>query len=135
MKTCTQCGAWKPLTEFHSNGYYTNLDGTTHKKYKSHCKPCYNLWRTKRYVEKLERIFGPLQCQVCKYSKNLAALDFHHVESHTKDSGLGMMKTASFERLRREAEKCVILCANCHREVHNAELGKEFIDEMEGDTS
>lgn len=57
-------------------------------------------------------------CAVCGYSRHPAALQFHHVDPTTKSFGLGVRGiTRSLGRLRAEAAKCVLLCANCHAEV------------------
>jgi hypothetical protein len=57
-------------------------------------------------------------CAVCGYARHPAALQFHHLDPSTKAFGLGVRGiTRSLEKLRAEAAKCVLLCANCHAEV------------------
>lgn len=53
-----------------------------------------------------------------------AALDFHHLESETKEANIAKAVTRGWseKRLRAEIEKCITLCANCHRKEHD-ELG------------
>ena len=59
------------------------------------------------------------KCEVCGYSKCPDALEFHHLESSRKDFGLAAKGyTRSWDKIRKEIEKCILLCANCHREVH-----------------
>ncbi len=58
------------------------------------------------------------KCQLCGYNKCIAALVFHHVDPSQKDFGLGSGTTRSIDKLKTEADKCVLLCANCHTEVH-----------------
>lgn len=59
------------------------------------------------------------KCSECGYAKCIAALDFHHTDSTTKDSTVkDMMGSASWDRIKKELKKCVILCSNCHREHH-----------------
>lgn len=59
------------------------------------------------------------KCQVCGYSRCLVALDFHHIDESTKDFELSQRYlTRSWMKIIDEAKKCVLLCANCHREVH-----------------
>lgn len=60
------------------------------------------------------------RCQVCGYSGCLAALDFHHVDPAAKEFAIGGHHTAGADRLRAELDKCVLLCSNCHRELHTA---------------
>ena len=56
-------------------------------------------------------------CSKCGYNKCLAALEFHHPDPSVKESKI-IGSTASLDKQRAEAEKCVLLCANCHREAH-----------------
>jgi hypothetical protein len=57
-------------------------------------------------------------CRLCGYDRHPSALQFHHLDPSTKRFGLsGKGITRSISAVRREAEKCVLLCANCHAEV------------------
>ncbi|MDP4000229.1 MAG: hypothetical protein Q8Q11_02240 [bacterium] len=58
------------------------------------------------------------KCQLCGYDKCRGALEFHHLDPATKSFGLSARgMTRSWERMRQEADKCILVCANCHREV------------------
>jgi transposase-like protein len=58
------------------------------------------------------------RCQLCGYDRHPGALHFHHLDPEAKSFGIGGTgATPSLEKLRREATKCVLLCANCHAEV------------------
>ncbi len=58
------------------------------------------------------------RCALCGYRRHAAALQFHHVDPATKSFGLGVRGiTRSIAKLREEAAKCVLLCANCHAEL------------------
>lgn len=69
------------------------------------------------------------KCEICGYDKNLAVLEFHHIEKGTKESQLDQRKlsNSSMEFILNEFEKCKILCANCHRETHNPDLEIEKV--------
>jgi helix-turn-helix protein len=59
-------------------------------------------------------------CVVCGYDVCCAALQFHHVDPQTKSFALSHEGvTRSLARARAEAQKCVLLCANCHAEVES----------------
>jgi transposase len=55
------------------------------------------------------------RCRICGFSAHPAALQFHHRDPTTKEFHLGHQgQTRSIARMREEARKCVLLCANCH---------------------
>lgn len=68
-------------------------------------------------------------CSKCGYDQNLAALHFHHRDSLQKELRLDMriLSNRRWETILEEAEKCDVLCANCHAEVHNPELTFENV--------
>ncbi len=58
-------------------------------------------------------------CQVCGYDRCIEALEFHHLDPTQKDFGISYKGyTRSWEKVKEEADKCILLCANCHREAH-----------------
>lgn len=61
------------------------------------------------------------KCQGCGYRGCPAAFDFHHFDPKEKDFGFGAIRASckSWDRIVEELRKCVLLCANCHREVHS----------------
>jgi len=73
--------------------------------------------RRRRKAELIEMFGG--RCQDCGYNTVPAALEFHHRDPLTKDFGVGNWH-GSRDRLIREAEKCDLLCATCHRLRHAA---------------
>ena len=58
-------------------------------------------------------------CSKCGYNKSTYALEFHHPDPTVKEGKI-IGSTQSLDKQRCEAEKCVLLCSNCHREVHAA---------------
>ena len=64
------------------------------------------------------------RCTLCGYSRNLAALTFHHAEADEKSFKLDMrsLSNRKFEVVRAEVEKCILVCQNCHAELHNPHL-------------
>ena len=61
------------------------------------------------------------KCQKCNYRKNLAALEFHHINPELKSFQLDLrsLSNRSMERILSEADKCMLVCSNCHAEIHN----------------
>jgi len=73
-----------------------------------------------RYKRKLKQKcvdFKGGECEKCGYNKSLAALDFHHLDPNEKDFNFSK-KAAKWETLEKELNKCILVCANCHREIH-----------------
>ena len=63
-----------------------------------------------------------LECSSCGYDKTFAALDFHHTRDKVFHIPSKLMKAPTEPNKREMAEevaKCIVLCANCHRELHH----------------
>jgi len=59
------------------------------------------------------------KCEKCGYDECIAALEFHHINPDKKEFGIGAAGvTRSLDALKKEADKCVLLCCNCHRKLH-----------------
>lgn len=58
------------------------------------------------------------RCQKCGYNKCIKALEFHHLDPSQKDFAFSG-RCISWEKMRPELDKCVMLCRNCHAEVHD----------------
>ncbi len=59
------------------------------------------------------------KCSRCGYNKCSAALEFHHNTSNKEGNMAHIIKNQSKEKALKEGKKCILLCANCHRELHN----------------
>jgi 5-methylcytosine-specific restriction endonuclease McrA len=59
-------------------------------------------------------------CVRCGYDKYQGALEFHHLNPKEKDFNPSRLKNYSFnEKLKNELNKCILVCSNCHREIHD----------------
>ena len=59
------------------------------------------------------------KCEMCGYNKCSDALEFHHVDSKGKDFSISRKGyTRSWRKVKAEIDKCILICANCHREIH-----------------
>ena len=88
----------------------------------------YEKHKESRYKKKRERInkrneeFKKLlggKCKFCSYNKCLAALDFHHFTEDKEGNVSRIIKDLSKQKGLKEIRKCILLCANCHRELHH----------------
>lgn len=60
-------------------------------------------------------------CAICGERRG-PCLDFHHRDPTVKEGNLSVMTGRwSLARLQAEAEKCMVVCANCHRVLHESE--------------
>ena len=65
--------------------------------------------------------YGGGKCTLCGYSKCKRAMVFHHLDPKKKDFGISMNGiTRSWDKTLVELKKCILLCANCHAEVHDS---------------
>jgi len=59
------------------------------------------------------------RCEICGYDQCIDALEFHHKNPTHKDFGISNKGyTRSRKKVQEELDKCVMICANCHRELH-----------------
>ena len=71
----------------------------------------FNAWKTNK------------GCSVCGYNKYSGSLDMHHVDNN-KEFGIGGAASCmAFKRLWNEMKKCIVICKNCHYELHAKERG------------
>jgi transposase-like protein len=74
--------------------------------------------RRRRKVKEILVAEAGGRCRICGYARHAVALQFHHLDPGEKSFGLGVRGlTRSIVRMREEASKCILLCANCHAEV------------------
>ena len=141
-KKCRKCKEIKSVLEFHKCARIK--DG-----YSSYCKPCNNIINKKAYhnhwqdrrkaidkyhyskIEQLRLEVDNLKikigCQHCGYKEYAVALEFHHIDINTKINSIASMINRKVKKttLLDEIAKCVVLCANCHRLLHNNIISNE----------
>ena len=92
------------------------------KKWK--CCACAVLYSAKYRINKKKKAveYKGGQCELCGYNKFIGALTFHHINPLFKSfslAGAGMQKR--WDTLKKELDKCQLLCVNCHFELHGIE--------------
>ena len=70
-----------------------------------------------RLKERIVYVMGG-ECQCCGYNKVNSALELHHLNPEEKDFALGANTNISWATAKSEICKCILVCANCHREIH-----------------
>ena len=111
-QTCLKCNCL--LTQ--ETGYWRK----SKNRYQAMCKVCHNKYTADRWKNNKQKAveYKGGKCQKCGYDKCISALEFHHLDPTQKDNNFGNMKLRKWETIQEELDKCVLLCANCHREVH-----------------
>ena len=80
------------------------------------CANCRNKLQRKRLKFKAIQYKGG-KCERCSYNKCQEALEFHHLDSSKKDFNITSTQK-SWDKVKKELDKCSLLCSNCHREEH-----------------
>ncbi len=112
------------LNQFGLSDYQCQCGETNPEKFyghsKSNCSKCHNLRTAKS--GKNNRLFAVeflgSKCKVCGYDKHTGSLDIHHLDPTIKDKNFKYMRGWCKERILNEIKNCVLLCRNCHAEVH-----------------
>ena len=73
-------------------------------------------WRKNTKLRLVEAFGG--KCGICGYNKSVRALSFHHLDPNEKEISF-TGRCVSWIKIVEEARKCVMLCSNCHMEVHD----------------
>lgn len=111
-KVCSRCHNYKLAIEF----YIRSEKG----KLTSMCRLCFKLHDGKRALKEECVNYKGGECIRCGYSKCLAAFDFHHRDPQEKDVKISDFRKRKFtDEIKLELDKCDLLCANCHREIHD----------------
>ena len=133
-KKCSNCKETKSVDEFNWKNKQKGIRN-------SRCKSCIKLYRKsyyesydrdkqinriRQYQSRLTKRYNEwkatLCCEVCDESST-ECLDFHHLDPSIKDRPVSkLVRLGSWKRVMAEAEKCVVLCSNCHRKVHAGKL-------------
>ena len=73
-------------------------------------------WRRRKKIELVEYKGG--KCEKCGYDKCNSALEFHHLDPTKKDFSPSANMNMAWNKIQNEIDKCILVCANCHREIH-----------------
>ena len=105
-RECFRCKQFKPLLEFR----------LTKGRWCCNCNPCererINEYSRILKQKAIDHLGG--KCQVCGYNRCMRSLVFHSKDPAQKEFSLGRRKCINWEDTRKELDKCLLLCANCH---------------------
>jgi hypothetical protein len=91
-----------------------------YKTQKWYCKTCWNKKTAQAGKDKVSHLKSEYggKCVKCGYDKCVDALEFHHVDPTVKEFHLGEARGRNIKTLKKELEKCILVCRNCHTEIH-----------------
>ena len=112
MKTCPNCKTNKKTTEF-----YNRRNKKGNSPYCKTCTKAQTLKRVREFKNKCVEYKGG-KCISCNYKTYAGALEFHHLDSKEKEFEISDRKNSNFESIKKELDKCILLCSNCHKEIH-----------------
>jgi len=130
QKICTKCDDEKNINKFPFKNKEKNIrhsickecwKGIRKKSYNKNKKVTFD--RNKRNKKKSRDWYNEfksnLKCNRCS-ENHPACLDFHHSTPNEKEFTISKLvgTTYSVKKIKKEIEKCEILCANCHRKYH-----------------
>lgn len=58
------------------------------------------------------------ECEICSYDRCPTALEFHHINEEEKSFSISSNLNKAWNKIKDELDKCALVCANCHREIH-----------------
>lgn len=138
-KICSKCGIEKPTTEFYKDKHKS--DGLQRE-----CKECHNSRHAGYYAANRDKRLAQKKdtrrkvkecilqikindgCCICGL-KDPACLDFHHL-GDKKDNVSDIARHDSLRMVQEEIEKCVVICANCHRKLHYYSLTLDELKQL-----
>lgn len=129
IRKCKNCGELKECK------WQSSFSSTGNPEYRTQCSECFSKYLSKlrkekrnyytRYKKKcaekkklkaIEYLGG--KCEKCGYKKCKRALTFHHRERKLKEGNLSLMfQNYNWEKIRKELDKCILVCFNCHMEI------------------
>lgn len=126
------CVCGKPTITTIKNGktYWKNIcsacySSSYRKRNPAKCKQILKKCKAKYKASQSEfkaQLMNHIGQRVCKHCKNTdtRVLSFHHREPENKKFKISWALTHNYslENMKIEAEKCDVLCANCHMIVH-----------------
>lgn len=99
------------------------------KKRTKICMSCYT--NTRRYKIKIKMIeYKGGKCQKCTDGNlDISCYDFHHMDPSKKEFNLSGLNSAkiNWDKVKKELDKCLLLCSNCHRTEHSNYKSKKFL--------
>jgi hypothetical protein len=117
-KVCSTCDQEKLISEFYIQ--------KGRKNGSSKCRQCFNKycitrWRQRKKDAIIYKGSSCIDCNLSFPQTPYSVFDFHHLDPSEKDVDWTKLRLRSWSSIMSELDKCVLLCANCHRIRHQHE--------------
>ena len=89
-------------------------------------------YRNKIKIRAVEYKGGKCEVEGCGYNKCIDALEFHHINPEEKEFGVSQYPYG-WERLKKELDKCILVCSNHHKEIHYEMRNNKKINDIQKD--
>lgn len=147
-KLCLQCSPWGEHNTVPASRYERQHEGVrkcivckdvkdlecftpiAKNRRSSRCRPCEaaRVISLHRAVKDQAVQYKGGACAICGYSRYVGSLDFHHLDPSQKDFNISSNRYKFSTELKLELDKCVLLCRNCHAEVHGGVVTLERLE-------
>lgn len=133
-KKCRKCGIEYPIDTFYINVRYKDGRYTW-------CKHCFVEAKKKNITKEQKNSYAKSShhrrkalgiaylggvCSVCGIKDDPCIYDFHHKDPAQKEYTITQrIRWKSFDKIKRELDKCILVCSNCHRKLHINGVGKQ----------
>lgn len=132
MQRIRQCEICGKDFEIIDNGWTRKYCYDCSPTINSNCSRAKNITIKRRALKKMLVEYKGGKCERCGYNKCMRALEFHHSDPQEKDFGISRQLHRDVKELKREVDKCLLLCSNCHAEIHQ-ELHEAGLSGYESD--
>ena len=124
-KLCRYCHKYYPESDF---GVALTTKNKVYRRHK--CRYCYRATKKElkdKYSQWIADYKKENKCSKCGIV-DCRVLEFHHLENKNKEFDIGFAINGHYgiNRIKKEIEKCIILCSNCHRILHHEERNKNI---------
>lgn len=132
LRYCNGCETDLPATD----EYFASRTDRGRIEFQSKCRVCQKEYRKKHYEKNKQKYIDKaaayrketvkwfrkykktLECRICGEDR-WWVLDFHHRDASTKEGTVSeIVRSSSKKAILKEINKCDVLCANCHRDLH-----------------
>jgi hypothetical protein len=100
--------------------FYSYIENVSKAK-RARCRKCNveAVSKRRKDIKTMALDYKGGKCEICSYDKCITSLDFHHLDPSQKDFGISHKgHTRSWEKVKVELDKCILVCKNCHGEIH-----------------